>query len=320
MEFTKNIIIPIIDILLAPFTYVSAVWLSIIRKISTKRMRFSKKIFKMVGVLPIRDHYYEPLFNPRHLRYSLREDRILSGIDFNIKEQLEIISKFRYDKELSEFPLHKTNALEFYYYNGSFGPCDAQYLYNIIRLYKPKQIIEIGSGYSTLMAINAVRRNKKDDQNYFCDHVCIEPYEADWLEKIGLKIIRERVENINKDFFLDLEANDILFVDSSHIIRPQGDVLFEYLEILPILKRGVLVHMHDIFTPKDYLDEWILEDIKLWNEQYLLEAFLTFNREYKIIASLNYLKHNYFSEISRACPILKNMPDEEPCSFWITRR
>lgn len=320
MEFIKNKIIPIIDILLGPFTYLSAVLFRVIRKIGVKRMRLSKKIFRIVGILPIRDHYYEPLFDPKHLRYSLRKDRILPGIDFNIKEQLEILNKFKYNEELAKFPQEKTNKLEFYYHNRSFGPPDAQYLYNIIRLFKPKKIIEIGSGYSTLMTINAVRQNKKNGQNYFCKHVCIEPYGVDWLEKLGLKIIRERVEDINKDFFLNLEANDILFVDSSHIIRPQGDVLFEYLEILPILKRGVLVHIHDIFTPKDYLDEWVLEDIKLWNEQYLLEAFLTFNGEYKIIASLNYLKHNYLSEISRACPILKDMSDEEPCSFWIARR
>lgn len=87
-----------------------------------------------------------------------------------------------------------------------------------------------------------------------------------------------------------------------------------------MLKSGVLVHIHDIFTPKDYLNEWIIDEIKLWNEQYLFEAFLTFNTEYKIIASLNYLKHNYLPEIPKVCPILKNKPDEEPCSFWIVRK
>lgn len=138
-EFIKNKIIPIIDIFLAPFTYLSAVLLSTIRKIGTKRMRLSKKIFMIVGVLPIRDHYYEPLFNPKHLKYSLRKDRILSGLDFNIKEQLEILNKFKYNEELVRFPLDKTDKLEFYYHNGSFGPCDAQYLYNSIRLFKPKK-------------------------------------------------------------------------------------------------------------------------------------------------------------------------------------
>jgi predicted O-methyltransferase YrrM len=320
MEFIKNKVIPIIDILLVPFTYLSAVLLSVIRKMGVQRMRLSRKIFRIVGVLPIRDHYYEPLFNPKHLRYSLRKDRILPGINFNIKEQLEILSKFKYNEELGRFPQEKTNKLEFYYHNGSFGPPDAQYLYNTIRFFKPKKMIEIGSGCSTLMAENAICANKREEQNYNCEHICIEPYSFSWLENLNVRLIRKRAEEVDIEIFKELDNSDILFIDSSHIIRPQGDVLFEYLEILPILKSGVLVYIHDIFTPKDYLNKWILDEIKLWNEQYLLEAFLTFNTEYKVIAALNYLKHNYFSEISRACPMLIAEPDEEPCSFCIVRK
>ena len=320
MKFIKDKIIPIIDVLLSPFTYVSAIWFGAIRKIGIKRMRLSKKIFRTVGVLPIRDHYYEPLFNPKHLRYSLRKDRILNGINFNIKEQLEILNQFNYNEELEKIPQNKTKKTEFYYHNGSFGPCDAQYLYNIIRLFKPKKIIEIGSGYSTLMAQNAICVNKRECSHYNCEHICIEPYNFSWLENLNVCVIRKRAEEVDIEIFNELDSNDILFIDSSHMIRPQGDVLFEYLEILPILKSGVLVHIHDIFTPKDYLNEWILDEIKLWNEQYLFEAFMTFNKEYKVIASLNYLRHSYFPEISRACPMLKTEPEGEPCSFWIARK
>jgi predicted O-methyltransferase YrrM len=320
MEIIRNKILLIIDILSAPFTFLGAAWFSVIRRIGIKRMRLSRKIFKITGVFPIRDHYYEPLFNLEHLRYSLRKDRILTGLDFNLKEQLEILSKFKYGRELEKFPLEKNSKLEFYYHNGSFGPCDAQYLYNSIRLFKPKKIIEIGSGYSTLMAENAINANKQDELSYNCEHICIEPYECPWLENLKVRVIRKRVEELDIEIFRKLDNFDILFIDSSHVIRPQGDILFEYLEILPILKPGVLVHIHDIFTPRDYLNEWLIDEIKLWNEQYLLEAFLTFNSEYKIIASLNYLKHNYFPEISRACPILKKELDGEPCSFWIIRK
>ncbi|MBU4289013.1 MAG: class I SAM-dependent methyltransferase [Proteobacteria bacterium] len=284
-----------------------------------QRMIWSKKIFMKIGIFPIRDHYYEPLFNPSHLRMSLRKDRTLPGINLNTQEQLNLLNKFSFNEELKKIPINKTNDLEFYYNNPSFGLGDAEYLYNMIRLFKPRKLIEIGCGNSTLMAINAIRQNKKDNQNYFCEHICIEPYEMDWLKKLEVKVIRERVENIDKQIFSDLEANDILFVDSSHIIRPQGDVLFEYLEILPILKQGVLVHIHDIFTPKDYLNEWVLEDMKFWNEQYLLEAFMTFNNEYRIIGALNYLKHNYFKELSAKCPILAKNIHEEPCSFWLIK-
>lgn len=302
-----------------PFTIASAVLFLIIRRLGIRRMIWSKKIFMKMGVFPIRDHYYEPLFNPRHLRVSLRDDRILPGIDFNIREQLDTLEKFSFNQELKKIAVEKTSHLEFYYQNPSIGFGDSEYLYNMIRLFKPKKIIEIGSGNSTLMAIEAIRQNQKENPNYFCEHVCIEPYEAAWLEKLGPKIIRKKVENVDKQLFSRLEANDILFIDSSHVIRPQGDVLFECLEILPILKPGVLVHIHDILTPKDYLDEWVLEDVKLWNEQYLIEAFLTFNSEYRIIGALNYLKHNYFKELAAKCPILANARDEEPCSLWLIR-
>lgn len=302
-----------------PLTFVSAVLLLGIRKAGMQRMVWSKKIFMKVGVFPIRDHYYEPLFNPKHLKKSLRKDRELPGLNFNDSEQLQILNKFNYNKELEKIPKEKTDLLEFYYRNPSIGPGDSEYLYNMVRLFKPRKIVEIGCGYSTLMAINAVRQNKKENQDYFCEHVCIEPYENKWLESLNLKVFREKIENIEKKILKDLEANDILFIDSSHIIRPQGDVLFEYLEILPILRKGVLVHIHDIFIPKDYLDEWVLKDVKLWNEQYILEAFLTFNNEYRIIGALNYLKHHYSKEIYNKCPILANETNEEPCSFWLVK-
>ena len=111
----------------------------------------------------------------------------------------------------------------------------------MVRHFKPQCIIEIGSGSSTLMVRNAIARNKSDNPQYRCRHMCIEPYEQPWLEKTEVELIRDKVENVDKSFFQQLGPNDILFIDSSHIIRPQGDVLFEYLELLPTLASGVLV-------------------------------------------------------------------------------
>ena len=302
-----------------PLTFLCAVLFLAIRKLGMQRMVWSKKLFMKIGIFPIRDHYYEPLFNPRHLRMSLREDRELPAIDLNPQEQLGLLSQFTFSEELKKIPLERTNQLEFYYHNPSFGAGDAEYLYSMIRLFKPKKIVEIGSGYSTLLAVSAIRQNRQDDSQYSCELICIEPYEMEWLEKLGVKIIREKVETVNKEIFSSLEANDILFVDSSHIIRPQGDVLFEYLEVLPILKSGVLVHVHDIFTPKDYFDDLILTDVRFWNEQYLLEAFMSFNKGFRIIGALNYLKHHYFEGLSAQCPVLAQEPKEEPCSFWLIK-
>lgn len=300
------------------YIILSAFLFRYLRKNSLKSFPVSKKILLNIGVFPILDHYYEPLFNRKHLRYSLRLNRNLPGIDFNDDEQLKILKSFDYNDELIKFPIEKTNDKREYHYNcGAFLSGDAEYLYNIIRFFKPRKIIEIGSGDSSLIAKNAIKKNKTEFMDYICEHICVEPYEQDWLEQIGVIVIRKKVENLELEFFKSLQENDILFIDSSHIIRPQGDILFEYLEILPSLNKGVIIHIHDIFTPKDYLNEWFSENF--WNEQYLLEAFLSFNKDFRIIGATNYLSHKYHQQFAEKCPIYKIQKGREPGSFWMVK-
>jgi Methyltransferase domain len=284
------------------------------------RLPRTLQAFRRVGIYPISDHYFEPLFNPAYLRKPLSDDRELPALDWNIGEQLDLLKQFRFNDELVQIPRTQRGDLEYFYNNEPFEAGDAEFLYNIIRFYKPRRIVEIGCGFSTLLSVRAIQVNHCDDPGYACEHVCIEPYEAEWLEKLDVTVIREPVERLDKSLFRKLEKNDILFIDSSHMIRPQGDVLFEYLEILPILQSGVLIHIHDIFTPKDYLEEWVCQDIHLWNEQYLLEAFLSFNKEFKIIGALNFLKQRYPNELARCCPVLgEQLELLEPRSFWLRR-
>ena len=285
-KFLLNYMTKPFIVLFSPITFFAAFWLLLIKKLGTGNISY--KIFMKLGVFPILDNYYEPLVNPhKHLTNFLWKARPLAGIDLNIEEQLSILEKFNYQDELLNFPTEKNDVLEYYYNNGLYEAGDSEYLYCFIRQFKPKRIIEIGSGNSTLMARNAIRKDNLDIENYSCKHICIEPYEMPWLKDIGVELIREKVENIDLDFFQQLEENDILFIDSSHIIRAQGDVLYEFLEILPSLKIGVFIHIHDIFTPRDYPNHWLLDKHLLWNEQYLLEAFLSNNSDFKIIGSLN---------------------------------
>ena len=312
-------ILKIILFIGTPLTFLSSVWLKFVKKAGPGKI--DDLIFMQLGILPVLDHYYQPMINPKkHLVRSLRDDRDLQGIDLNTQEQLDLLAKFNFNQELLKFPLRKKNEIEFYYDNNSYPPGDAEYLYNIVRHFKPGRIIEIGSGYSTLMVRNAIANNKLDNSNYTCHHICIEPYEQPWLEKIEVELIREKVECIEKSFFQQLKSNDLLFIDSSHIIRPQGDVLFEYLELLPTLKPGVLIHVHDIFTPRDYPDEWVYENHYLWNEQYLLEAFISFNSGFRIIGALNYLAHNYRDKFAEKCPVFAKQRDGEPGAFWMIKK
>lgn len=319
----KNIIYQLLDIILIPFTYAAAKFFKAARKRNFKNLSNTRKTMFSVGVFPIVDHYYEPLFNPVHLKFPLDKDRYLPGIDFNIDEQLDLLKKFKFQDELLQIPIKGSGKeLEYCYDEGMFKSGDSEFMYNIIRHFKPKKMIEIGSGHSTLMAIKAINENKKEDKSYNCKHICIEPYEHKWLENTGIEILREKVEDIKPEFFQQLKAGDILFIDSSHMIRPQGDVLFEYQQILPILNSGVIVHIHDIFSPRDYLKEWIDEG-RFWNEQYLLEAFLCHNKEFRIIGSTNFLRHHYYNEFGKACPVLNKQVEaginREPGSFWMVR-
>jgi hypothetical protein len=266
-------------------------------------------------------HYYEPTFNPKSIKRRLDEERDLPGIELNEAGQLAIIKNFKFADELRAIPLDGDVDGEFAYNRGPFNSGDAETLYNFVRYLKPRRIVEVGSGMSTLMARLAISANQRDDPRYSCDHICIEPFEQPWLESTGAIIIRELVENTDLTLFTNLQPNDILFVDSSHVIRPQGDVLHEMFQIYPSLAGGVYVHVHDIFTPRDYLPDWILRgDRKLWNEQYLLEAFLSFNREFEIVAAMNWLAHTHPEKLVEACPILMQQPGREPGSFWFRRK
>ncbi len=305
------------DILMVPFVYPSAWLLKNIRRAGVQKLPLCKKALFQLGVFPIRNHYYEPQFDLRGKKQSFSKERSLPGIDWNIEEQLRLLEILTFSKELENIPQEKPKALQFYFNNGQFGAGDAEYWYQLIRLKRPRKIFEVGSGNSTLMAIKAIRTNQKEDPDYKCKHVCIEPYERPWLEETGVSVIRKTIEDVEVTFFSELDENDILFIDSSHIIRPEGDVLFEYLNLLPTLNKGVIVHVHDIFSPRNYLNQWLVDEVRFWNEQYLLEAFLTHNSNWKIIGSLNYLHHSHYAGLRKVCPYLTS--EREPGSFYIQK-
>lgn len=315
-----DLTVPFADFMLAPLVFIAAVLMKIVRRLGIWRMPISKAIFDRVGVYPIRDHYYEPMYNhKRHLCGSLRAERYLPGIDLNEAEQLAWLEQFDYANELARISLHPSPDNLFYYKNPNFSEGDAECLYSMIRYQKPHLIIEIGSGFSTMMAREAIKQNQREDAAFSCRHICIDPYEMPWLNTVnGIEVIRQQVERTDKALFRQMQAGDILFIDSSHIIRPQGDVLTEYLEILPTLNPGVLIHIHDIFTPYDYLDHWLVDEVKFWNEQYLLEAFLSCNPQFKIILALNFLSHEHPAKLEEKFPMLRgHLQQTEPKSFWI---
>jgi hypothetical protein len=316
----RGVFLSILDIILLPVAFVAAYSLKLIRRAGVDAMPWCKRVLFWVGVFPIVDHYYEPLFNPVQLDIkSLSEPRALAGINWNDEGQREFLS------ELASFASEFAGASESltvggyrFVGNSNFGAGDAEYWYCIIRHLKPCRIIEIGSGFSTMLAMRAIQSNRAAEGSHDCVHTCIEPYEMPWLESTGVAVIRQRLQDIGIELFSALQANDILFIDSSHIIRPQGDVLKEVLEILPLLNPGVVVHIHDIFSPRDYPRTWLVDQVRLWNEQYLLEAFLSHNQAWQILGALNYLRHAHSDLMTDAlgCSFCE---DTEPGSFYVQR-
>jgi len=236
-------------------------------------------------------HYYEPLPDFRSITLEqITRRRDFPGIDFRWNDQLVLLNQLTaYHDELT--------ALEFNFDNGFFNGFDAAVYYSFIRHLKPQRIIEIGGGYSTQLAAKALANNGRGKLT------CIEPY-PERLNGAGpiVELIQKRVEEIDVDFFSCLEPHDILFIDSSHTVKFRSDVCYEFLELLPRLAPGVWVHVHDIFFPHDYPAEWLIERRLALNEQYLLEAFLSFNEHFKVALANYWLCLDHREDAARLWP------------------
>jgi len=309
-----------LDALLAWVILPAALLMRHVRRKGARRYPRTFRRLKRLGVMPIRDHYYEPLFNDAHLRRPLDEKRELPGIDLRVTAQLALLADLpgpeAFEDRLRSVGPDDVGA--FRMDNGNFEAGDAEFLYQFVRHLRPRTVIEIGSGESTKL-IRWALADTLAEGGGAARQICIEPYEKPWLERLsGIDLRRARVEEVDMDWATVLEPGDLLFIDSSHVIRPQGDVVTEYLYILPRLASGVFVHVHDVFTPRDYRAGWVVDEVRLWNEQYLMEGVLGNADRYEVVAALNYLKHDHFAALKRVCPHLG--PMTEPGSFYFRVR
>jgi predicted O-methyltransferase YrrM len=280
------------------------------------------------GYFLIKDHYYSAIPTTDDLSQNYWEYKSdLVGIDINHENILNLLKLL--DPYINEFrqsiPIYQSNNNSggdnrTFLINSSFMAVDAHMYYSLIRYFKPKQIIEIGSGFSTLFANHALCQNAEKTKL-----TCIEPYPQSFLEELSSKnenilIIPKKLQDIDINFFSSLKADDILFIDSTHMLRTGSDVQIEYCEILPRLAPGVLIHVHDISLPKHYPSVYFDNEL-FWNEQYLLQAFLTFNSRFEIIWAGNYMMMNYpdllISKFPEFLTMRQHFPMSEPTSFWI---
>ena len=270
-------------------------------------------------------HYYSPIPDTRTLGDELWTNRsAMPGIDMRVSAQLSLLQEFEtsFRSEYEGLARRAPGAPHhFDHENTFFNVIDAEVLWCMIRKFRPKRIIEIGSGNSTYLAAEALARNG-DGTSKPGELISIEPYPNDVLRRgfPGLtQLIQRPVQEIPISLFESLEPNDILFIDSSHVVRIGSDVVYEFLEILPRVGRGVLVHVHDIFFPEEYPREWVFERHDFWNEQYLLQAFLSFNESFEILWAGHYLTVQYPELMRRAFASWPRQGSFCPASFWMRR-
>jgi hypothetical protein len=256
-------------------------------------------------------HFYEPVPDTRTLpddHWDKPSEMV--GVSMNEAAQLEYLAEFttRYKQECE--------ALQFIHDH----IVDWEVLYCMIRHFKPRRMIEIGSGTSTRVSAMALEKNR-EELGIVASLTAIEPYPRKDLV-IGFPglttLKREFVQNVDLAEFEQLEENDIFFIDSSHMLKTGSVVWYEFLEILPRLKQGVIIHVHDIFLPYDYRRDWALKRSIFWNEQYLLQAFLAFNDSFEVILANSFLHHRHPAVLRQAFPWYD--PEEHiPGSFWFRR-
>lgn len=198
--------------------------------------------------------------------------------------------------------------------NDQYGRFDSLVLYAMLHHSRPRRIVEIGSGFSTLL-MRAINRNAFDGH---IEIECIEPFPRDFLRTpgIGVRLHDIPVQAAPLAMFSTLAAGDILFVDSSHVAKTGSDVNFIIFEILPRLADGVIVHIHDIFLPFEYPKQWVIEGRRSWNEQYVLRALLMGSRRYRPLfgaVSASHACPRAFATITESL----GLAHTDGSSFWL---
>jgi hypothetical protein len=216
----------------------------------------------------------------------------LPGIDFNHSAQLAFLEE-KFPRFFCDYDYpHEGKGLaphEFFTNNGRFEWLDSRALFVMLREVTPKKIVEVGSGYSSLLMADVNRRFLEGR----AELICIEPFPPEFLLRgvPGVSSILQRKVQDSGISFEDLEANDILFIDSSHVSKTGSDVNYLILNVLPRLAPGVMIHFHDIFLPRDYPWEWVVNQRRSWNEQYLVQAMLMFSHGFEVVFGSAYAAH-----------------------------
>lgn len=214
------------------------------------------------------------------------------------------------------------DPLEFFLENAHYERGDAEIAYAMVRRLRPRRIVELGSGFSTQVLARAAARNIAEGDP--CELVAYNPYPSERMHAVlaagveGLAAHHEvEAQKLPLETFTALEPGDVLFIDTSHVVKLGGEVVHLFLEVLPLLARGVVVHIHDIALPYEYDRRYVVDLDMPWAEQYLLQALLMGNRDWEIVWGAQAVAGAHADRLGRLVPGLHER--SYPSAFWMRR-
>ncbi|MGH8029205.1 MAG: class I SAM-dependent methyltransferase [Arenimonas sp.] len=250
-------------------------------------------------------HFYSPIVEPNEV--ARRSDAVwpaqpvVAGIDFDPAGHAHLLDDvfppllrdYTYADTLPE----RDDLREFYSRNSQFGWLDSRAAFALLRHWQPRRVIEVGSGFSSLLIDDVGRRFLGPDFRL----TCIEPFPRPFLRRLaGAELLVAQVQDVDLALFDRLGPGDVLFIDSSHVAKTGSDVNRLYFDVLPRLPRGVRVHVHDIFLPHEYPREWVLQENRSWNEQYLVRALLMDSTRLRVRFGCNYAWATFPDKVAHA--------------------
>lgn len=290
------------------------------RRLSDERRWFEnqqKLMFVPAG------HFYSPIVDQQFV--SSRWDSLYrqaateQNIDLNESTQILFLDDIKKTAKILPFAEHKADNLRYHYENGAFLYGDGITYAAMLQKYRPKRIVEIGAGFSSALALDVIDRMP----DYRPDIRFIDPYPQLAHELVGsnpnanVSIEETFIQDVDPASFDNLEADDFYFMDTTHIIKTGSDVLYHFEKVLPRLKSGVILHLHDIFYPFEYPSSFVF-DVKLsWNELYYFRAFMVNNSEYEVLFFNSFMTHKHLKLMTEACPLFEK---NGGASIWLRKK
>jgi hypothetical protein len=266
-------------------------------------------------------HFYSPY--PDIAEVAARRAQIFDnsvrpvGIDLRDAAQVDFFTGLAGLAEDIPFPADPDPEFRFWFDNPAYGWADGIVLHAMLRHIRPKRVVELGSGYSSALLLDTVEGWLGGDVDVtFVDphpellHDVMRPDDAQ-----RVTILPIATQDVPWNVFASLEAGDLLFLDTTHVVRPGSDVNHLFFNVLPYLAPGVWVHFHDVFWPFEYREDWVMEG-RAWQEIYLLRAFLMFNPQYEIRWFQHYMWLHHRPLLEGRLPLMAKDPGG---NLWLQR-